>query len=40
MAFRVDAWLWSIPACAGEPTDTGLVLVLQKVYPCVCGGTR
>ena len=29
----------SIPACAGEPLDSGAKLRFQRVYPRVCGGT-
>ena len=29
----------SIPACAGEPLETGLRVESAKVYPRVCGGT-
>ena len=29
----------SIPACAGEPLDEGYEVVLDRVYPRVCGGT-
>ena len=29
----------SIPACAGEPLESGDVLLLVQVYPRVCGGT-
>ena len=29
----------SIPACAGEPADGGIVRSVWKVYPRVCGGT-
>ena len=31
--------LWSIPACAGEPSPENNTGVPQKVYPRVCGGT-
>ncbi len=30
----------SIPACAGEPSDSRLCPTAGKVYPRVCGGTR
>ena len=30
----------SIPACAGEPRETGHLTLLGRVYPRVCGGTR
>ena len=29
----------SIPACAGEPSETAMVDIGRKVYPRVCGGT-
>ena len=32
--------LWSIPACAGEPSYGNLLAATAKVYPRVCGGTR
>ena len=31
--------LWSIPACAGEPSRLKRVCRLRSVYPRVCGGT-
>ncbi len=31
--------LWSIPACAGEPTESGRTSHFSRVYPRVCGGT-
>ena len=30
---------WSIPACAGEPSDAGRMTSQPSVYPRVCGGT-
>ena len=29
----------SIPACAGEPSDSGIYRLPRRVYPRVCGGT-
>ena len=29
----------SIPACAGEPIKSALMIAMQGVYPRVCGGT-
>ena len=29
----------SIPACAGEPADSGPACATKRVYPRVCGGT-
>ena len=32
-------WLWSIPACAGEPGGITPAAASVEVYPRVCGGT-
>ena len=34
-----DGHLGSIPACAGEPSKGRLIVLTQRVYPRVCGGT-
>ena len=36
---QVAGIIGSIPACAGEPSDTLPVRRFQWVYPRVCGGT-
>ena len=39
---RLDVFgsrLRSIPACAGEPSSSGVILSQSGVYPRVCGGT-
>ena len=36
---NVEAFLGSIPACAGEPLADTPLSVLVWVYPRVCGGT-
>ena len=33
------AYLGSIPACAGEPIYLVTSIIINKVYPRVCGGT-
>ena len=33
-------FLWSIPACAGEPAQSGRGATGSRVYPRVCGGTN
>ena len=34
-----SGWVWSIPACAGEPAPTDRYNNGAQVYPRVCGGT-
>ena len=36
---EVRRYIWSIPACAGEPNQTGREDSHEQVYPRVCGGT-
>ena len=35
----VCGWVWSIPACAGEPSHIPASRTFRPVYPRVCGGT-
>ena len=36
----VRGGMWSIPACAGEPSTLAVGLRQPQVYPRVCGGTK
>ena len=38
-AFPLLIWIWSIPACAGEPSQPASERYCYQVYPRVCGGT-